>query len=88
MALVNVHPDYLRSQHCWSLYEDLLKNMQAREGYWHALPRNVARWWQKRMQFQPQYQNGQWNLAALPGATTTHLQHNYQEDYSRYVSFS
>ena len=85
MALVNVHPDYLRSPQCWGLYEDLLKNMQQREGYWHALPRDVARWWQHRMQFQPQYQNGQWNLSSLPGATSAQFSHDSQEDFSRYV---
>jgi hypothetical protein len=85
MALVNVHPDYLRSPHCWSLYEGLLKNMQEREGYWHALPRDVARWWQQRMHLQPHYQNGQWDLSSLPGATSAHFRHNSQEDFSRYV---
>jgi hypothetical protein len=85
MALVNVHPDYLRSQHCWNLYEDLLKNMQAREGYWHALPRDVAHWWKQRMQFQPQYQDGQWNLESLPGATSAQFQLNYQEEPSLYA---
>ena len=88
MVLVNVHPDYLRSKHCWTLYEDFLKNMKEREGYWHALPRDIARWWQRRMQFQAQYQNGQWNLARLPGATSAHFQRAYQEDYSAYVSTS
>jgi hypothetical protein len=85
MALVNVHPDYLRSKQCWTLYEDFLKNMQEREGYWHALPRDVARWWQQRMQFQAQHQNGQWNLASLQGATSAQFQINYQEDYSAYA---
>ncbi len=83
MALVNIHPDYLRSKHCWTLYEDLLKNMQERTGYWHALPRDVARWWRQRMQFQPQ--DGHWNLARLPGATSTQFQRQYQEDYSAYA---
>jgi peptidoglycan/xylan/chitin deacetylase (PgdA/CDA1 family) len=85
MALVNVHPDYLRSSHCWRLYEDFLKNMQLREGYWHALPRDVARWWQQRMQFQAQYQNGQWNLASLQDATSAQFRYNSQEGFSRYV---
>ncbi len=85
MVLVNVHPDYLRSKRCWSLYEDLLKNMQARCGYWHALPRDVARWWQQRMQFQPKQEDGHWNIASLPDATSTHFALNYQEDYSAYT---
>ena len=85
MALVNVHPDYLRSAQCWSLYEDLLKNMRLREGYWHALPRDVARWWQQRMQFQPQYQDGQWELASLRGATSAQFRYSPQKGSSRYV---
>lgn len=70
MVLVNTHPDYLRAKHCWTLYEDFLKNMQEREGYWHALPREVAHWWQQRTQLQVSGQDGQWDLSALPGAVS------------------
>jgi nitroreductase len=85
MALVNVHPDYLRSPLCWKIYEDFLKNMQGRTGYWHALPRDVARWWQQRMHFQAQYQNGEWNLASLPGATSAQFDHTFQGNSSHHV---
>jgi peptidoglycan/xylan/chitin deacetylase (PgdA/CDA1 family) len=48
MALLNTHPDYLRSPRTWLVYEDLLRAMQGRSDYWHALPREVARWWRAR----------------------------------------
>lgn len=49
MALVNVHPDYLIKQENWNVYEEFLTTMKKREDYWHALPREAARWWRKRM---------------------------------------
>ncbi len=49
MALLNSHPDYLREGPLWPMYEQFLR--QVREGsdeQWHALPREVARWWRAR----------------------------------------
>jgi peptidoglycan/xylan/chitin deacetylase (PgdA/CDA1 family) len=48
MALVNTHPDYLRSPRTLKIYDDFLRAMRARADYWHALPREVARWWRAR----------------------------------------
>lgn len=58
MALLNAHPDYLRSPTYWSVYEEFLQHMsvlsraseatQGGSGLWHALPRDVARWWRAR----------------------------------------
>jgi peptidoglycan/xylan/chitin deacetylase (PgdA/CDA1 family) len=48
MALVNSHPDYLSAPGTWRVYEELLAAMQKRQGVWHALPRDVARWWRMR----------------------------------------
>jgi peptidoglycan/xylan/chitin deacetylase (PgdA/CDA1 family) len=48
MALVNTHPDYLKDESVWKIYEDFLNAMKDTEGYWHALPRDVARWWRAR----------------------------------------
>ena len=48
MALLNTHPDYLADPVTWSVYAELLQAMKKREGYWHALPRDVARWWRAR----------------------------------------
>jgi peptidoglycan/xylan/chitin deacetylase (PgdA/CDA1 family) len=48
MALVNAHPDYLKDPRHFAIYEAFLQQMRERDGYWHALPREVARWWKKR----------------------------------------
>lgn len=49
MALVNTHPDYLRDPKFFRVYEEFLKTMTARRSeFWHALPREVARWWRAR----------------------------------------
>jgi hypothetical protein len=69
MALVNVHPDYLRKPTNFAIYKDFLQAMKEKRNYWHALPRDVARWWQQRMLFKPELQDNAWNLADLPGAT-------------------
>jgi peptidoglycan/xylan/chitin deacetylase (PgdA/CDA1 family) len=51
MALLNAHPDYLLSDGVWRVYEQFLQHMHTlreRSAYWHALPRDVARWWRTR----------------------------------------
>jgi peptidoglycan/xylan/chitin deacetylase (PgdA/CDA1 family) len=48
MVLVNTHPDYLSGPATWKVYADFLQAMQRRGGYWHALPKEVARWWRAR----------------------------------------
>lgn len=49
MALVNAHPDYLREGNHLAIYEEFLRQMQVQGEYWHALPREVARWWRHRL---------------------------------------
>ena len=56
MALVIVHPDYIRSsgggrkrgRYPIQYYEELLRYVRKKDHYWHALPRDVARWWRSR----------------------------------------
>jgi hypothetical protein len=60
MALLNTHPDYLRDPPTWKVYEDFLRAMHQRADYWHALPRDVARWWRDR--------DGTPSVSQLPGA--------------------
>jgi peptidoglycan/xylan/chitin deacetylase (PgdA/CDA1 family) len=48
MALLNSHPDYLAQPPNWEVYRQFLLSMKERNGYWNALPRDVARWWRKR----------------------------------------
>jgi len=49
MALVNTHPDYLKSKKTWDVYCKFLSEIKMRDYYWHALPREVARWWKSRI---------------------------------------
>jgi hypothetical protein len=58
MALLNTHPDYLRAPDVWKIYDQFLRKMKATDDYWHALPREVAHWWQSRADTQ--------SLDALP----------------------
>jgi peptidoglycan/xylan/chitin deacetylase (PgdA/CDA1 family) len=48
LALANTHPDYLRDPGTWRIYASLLEAMRTRNGYWSALPHEVARWWRRR----------------------------------------
>ena len=48
MALVNTHPDYLKSKSTRDVYYEFLNEMKKRDGYWHALPDEVAKWWRNR----------------------------------------
>lgn len=48
LALLDTHPDYLRDDRTWQVYAGFLEAMRDRGGYWHALPRDVARWWRAR----------------------------------------
>jgi peptidoglycan/xylan/chitin deacetylase (PgdA/CDA1 family) len=48
MALLNSHPDYLRSRRTWAVYEAFLEHMAQRRDAWHALPLEVAMWWRAR----------------------------------------
>lgn len=49
-GLINVlvHPDYMTRPSQLALYGDLLGFLGEQEGGWHALPRDVARWWRRR----------------------------------------
>jgi len=58
MALVIVHPDYIRpgesrgrhkaGRYSIKYYEELLQYVKNKDNYWHALPRDVAEWWRRR----------------------------------------
>jgi peptidoglycan/xylan/chitin deacetylase (PgdA/CDA1 family) len=48
MVLINVHPDYMNSPERLKLYEEFLRHMKGKQGMWHGLPREVARWWRDR----------------------------------------
>ena len=61
-GLVNVivHPDYMLDSERLGLYDELLGFLAARPGAWHALPRDVARWWRRRAGL---------TVATVPGAS-------------------
>ncbi len=65
LALLNTHPDYLRSPATWGIYSQFLETMSKRTGYWHALPHEVAGWWRARSRAA--------SLDTLPGATETQI---------------
>lgn len=48
MALLNTHPDYLLEEVTGNVYRDFLASMKERDGYWQALPGEVACWWRQR----------------------------------------
>lgn len=48
MALLNTHPDYLRTPSTLAVYTEFLAEMRVRDDYWQALPKEVARWWRAR----------------------------------------
>lgn len=48
MILLNTHPDYLCQPTYLRIYRQFLQEMKNRQGYWHALPCEVARWWRSR----------------------------------------
>jgi peptidoglycan/xylan/chitin deacetylase (PgdA/CDA1 family) len=68
MALLNAHPDYLVNGTTLRVYEAFLAAMRERAGYWHALPREVARWW--RLRSSPSSLAGQSEVEALVELTS------------------
>ena len=53
MALALTHPDYLDTKALQDLYRGFLEHVRESGGFWHALPRDVARWWRDRPQAEP-----------------------------------
>jgi len=45
---VLVHPDYALTEERLRHYDELLGFLESLGGGWHALPRDVARWWRRR----------------------------------------
>jgi peptidoglycan/xylan/chitin deacetylase (PgdA/CDA1 family) len=45
MALMLTHPDYLHSPKTREIYRGFLSAVRETDEFWHALPRDVARWW-------------------------------------------
>jgi hypothetical protein len=61
MVLLNAHPDYLRQNEMERVYTEFLETIRGKGDYWHALPKEVARWWRARADAA--------TPTSLPGAT-------------------
>jgi hypothetical protein len=48
LVTVLVHPDYALSEERLRHYDELLGFLRGMAGGWHALPREIARWWRAR----------------------------------------
>ena len=59
LVLVNVHPDYMTTDRRLRQYEDFLLRMKQRANMWHALPKEIARWWRDRDASTLEIRNGE-----------------------------
>lgn len=48
LVLMLTHPEYLAPWGRLDVYRSFLAEVQARGNYWHALPKEIARWWRLR----------------------------------------
>ena len=48
LILIDVHPDYMSSEKRLQFYESFLSYVKNKNGMWHALPREIVRWWRER----------------------------------------
>lgn len=55
-GLINLitHPDYLVADERLALYDSFLAWLRSRQNGWHALPRDVAKWWNERASLTPE----------------------------------
>jgi peptidoglycan/xylan/chitin deacetylase (PgdA/CDA1 family) len=52
LVTVLVHPDYALTADRLRHYDELLAFLAGLDGGWHALPRDVARWWRRRAELE------------------------------------
>lgn len=60
-GLINVlvHPDYVLTDERLRRYEELLAFLAGLQGGWHALPRDIARWWRRRSALEAEFARGE-----------------------------
>ena len=63
LVLMIAHPDYVHCPGMLGAWVDLLDQLSADPGAWHALPREVAAWWRRRAQSVPQLADGVWSVS-------------------------
>ena len=68
LITVLVHPDYAIEDERLDHYEQLLAFLCALKGGWHALPRDVARWWRVRAALETQLGDAPPDATALARA--------------------
>ena len=62
MVLINTHPDYMNTPERLEIYEQFLSAMHQKRNAWHALPRDVARWWLDRHNSELVSLNNSWRI--------------------------
>ncbi|MFZ4790767.1 MAG: hypothetical protein ACOYMW_07735 [Candidatus Competibacteraceae bacterium] len=62
LVLINVHPDYMMSDGRLQQYEEFLSWMKEQRGMWHALPRDISRWWRDRDRSNLVASGGTWEV--------------------------
>lgn len=60
MALLIVHPDYMRDDGRLAAYRRLLESVRDDPAVWTPLPHEVADWWRRRAATSLQVMNGEW----------------------------
>jgi peptidoglycan/xylan/chitin deacetylase (PgdA/CDA1 family) len=73
LVTVLTHPDYLLTDERLSRYDELLGFLASLQGGWHALPREVARWWRSREQLDQALERGETPDAAALAAAGARL---------------
>lgn len=68
LITVLVHPDYALSDERLCHYDELLTLLRGMDGGWHALPRDVARWWRVRAELEGELVEGAPDAAAVAAA--------------------
>jgi peptidoglycan/xylan/chitin deacetylase (PgdA/CDA1 family) len=68
-GLVNVlvHPDYALTPERLRHYDELLGFLAGLDGGWHALPRDVAKWWRRRSALEAALEDGGGHSGGAPG---------------------
>ena len=80
LVTVLVHPDYLLTEDRLQRYDELLAFLATLEGGWHALPRDVARWWRRRARLEATLDQGQELDPELLAADDAVLVHASEDD--------
>lgn len=62
MVLLVTHPDYARDRRVTDGYRKLLDTFRGDVAVWHALPREVARWWRDRAASTVRHYDGRWSI--------------------------